>query len=274
MKAKFNETYDDFEEKVSSQILNPIFAVNSDLQIEYSALQEQITNLDRISYGEADDKFSPVMAQISLLKNRAEEESRAEEANYINLFKTQCMQEMFASFKNYLGIEPESTAFNLAEDLLYTEGQELLQALYEFFVIYRYENVCNYIKNIIEDNLNDIIAELKPNGDRKDLSLKTERKKLKNPGVALILDKLETVISEIIHGKYEVTDPIIEITKGLEDYWHNAIVLENLELVNVQELSSRYFGNLLYDFENQSDIFSMIVMEIRSKLFKTYAKQG
>ena len=115
---------------------------------------------------------------------------------------------------------------------------------------------------------------MKPNGDRKDLSLKTERKKLKNPGVALILDKMETVISDIIHGKYEITDPVIEITKNIEDYWHNAVVLENLELLSVQELSTRYFGNLRTDLDNSSDIFSMIVMEIRSKLFKTYAKQG
>lgn len=274
MKAKLNETYDDFEEKVSSQLINPIFAVNADIQVEYSALQEQLANLDKISYGTADDKFSSVLSQLFLLKNKAQEESRFEEANAINLFTTQCMQQMFATFKNYLGIDPDSTAFNLAEDLMYTEGRELLQALYEFFVIYRYENICNYIYNIIEDNLNDIISELKPNGDRKDLSLKTERKKLKNPGVALILDKMETVISEIIHGKYEITDPVIEITKNIEDYWHNAVVLENLELLSVQELSTRYFGDLCTDLDNSSDIFSMIVMEIRSKLFKTYAKQG
>jgi len=274
MKAKLNETYDEFEEKVSSQLLSPSFVINSDIQVEYSALQEQLANLDKISYGTADDKLSSVLSQLSLLNYKSEEESRFEEANTVKLFMSQCMHEMFATFKNYLGIDPNSTALNLSEDLMYTEGRELLQALYEFFVVYRYENICNYIYNIIEDNLNDIISDLKPNGDRKDLSLKTERKKLKNPGIALILDKMENVVSEIIQGKYEVNDPVIEITKNLEDYWHNAVILENLELISVQELSSRYFGNLKTDPENSADIFSMIVMEIRSKLFKTYAKQG
>jgi len=274
MKAKLNETYDEFEERVSSQLINPIFAVNADIQVEYSALQEQLANLDKISYGTADDKLSSVLSQLSILKQKAQEESRFEEANAINLFITQSMQQMFADFKNYMGIDPNSTAFNLSEDLLYTEGRELLQALYEFFVVYRYENICNYIYNIIEDNLNDIISDLKPTGDRKDLSLKTERKKLKNPGVALILDKMEIVISEIIHGKYEIDDPITEITKNLEDLWHNAVILENLELLSLQELSSRYFGNLLSDTDNSNAVLSMIIMEIRSKLFKTYAKQG
>lgn len=272
MQTKVNETYDEFEEDISANLLNPELIIDEDIQTKFNAIKFQLENLNKIYPSTARNNLSEFIENLSVISNAMEEKKESEKANILRTYMNDSLKFILQEMKEYMGIDPNSNAFNLIEDLMTTEGRDFVQALYEFLVVYRYENIVNLVFNIIESRIEDLAETYKPQVDRKDISSKTEKKKFKNTNISIIVNKLETIIDDILNGSFEISDPITTITKGLEDNWHNSVVLEEMDYISVPKLTTVYFGDL-YKQENKSEAYSMLVLSVRSKIYDKYASQ-
>lgn len=266
MKANFldyNEIYDDDDEKNSARLIDVDYPLNDSLQYGVDSVFFQLENLHQVNPSEAINHLNPLIKSISIAISNAEgKDGDIEAANLLKSYFYDTIIKILNIVKKYLYIDPESTTFKLEEDLIATEGIELASGLYEFLVVYRYENIANYVYQTVITNKEVISLEYKEKVDRKDLSSKSERKKVKKPCYAVIFDQLDLIIKEILMGKYQPEEVLFAITKDKEDEWHNDVVLTALESVALPKLFTSYIGSLY----NSKDIPSELIMQVRSRL--------
>lgn len=125
-----------------------------------------------------------------------------------------------------------SKTFNASVGINYSEDgtattDELLEAisdLYEFFVIRRYENICDYLVLEITKNKADYIERYKDvltEAEYNDLFLTQDRKKYKNISDAILIHFIDSIISDVAS----------QVTSGL-DFFKKLVNMDLYEVVN------------------------------------------
>jgi hypothetical protein len=272
MKTEFFETYDDKEEENSSGLLGASFTVSDDIKVKFDALMFQLSKLFVVTGTTPINHLESILDDIELTKSRLIPEQDGERLKVINEFSRDTMLTVLDSFKKFMNIPEESNIFGNIEDLVETEGREFIIALYEFFVIYRLENITNFVYNVINRNFKDIAASFKESINRKDISTKSERKKMKSSEHALVIDRIEEITHDVLNGNLEIGDSssaLETITAGLEDNWHNSVVSDELDSTNIPSLLEVYIGDLR-NSKDDHEAFSILVMQVRSKLVEKF----
>lgn len=272
MKTEFFETYDDKEEENSSGLLGASFTVSDDIKVKFDALMFQLSKLFVVTGTTPINHLESILDDIELTKSRLIPEQDGERLKVINEFSRDTMLTVLDSFKKFMNIPEESNIFGNIEDLVETEGREFIIALYEFFVIYRLENITNFVYNVINRNFKDIAASFKESINRKDISTKSERKKMKSSEHALVIDRIEEITHDVLNGNLEIGDSssaLETITAGLEDNWHNSVVSDELDSANIPSLLEVYIGDLR-NSKDDHEAFSILVMQVRSKLVEKF----
>ena len=264
-----NEVFDKFEAIDNyADITSNSSTISPDIRTMEDALLNQIQNLNHIAEYEPEDKFSPLFNSISILKKNLSEKAveNAEKLNVVNVYLSDIRQKIFSIMKTYLGISEESNTFGNLKDLEASELQSFIEALYKFLVTYRLENLVNFVYNMVGKNFKALVQTYKPLVNRQDLGAKDARRKAKSLDCAVVLDRIDNIAKDILSGSFEVEDFLAELTKGLEDEWHNAVVIDEFETVNLPDLQKAYIGDIL---ENP-DSLRQLTMKVYSLLSERY----
>jgi hypothetical protein len=264
-----NEVFDKFEAIDNyADITSNSSTISPDIRTMEDALLNQIQNLNHIAEYEPEDKFSPLFNSISILKKNLSEKAveNAEKLNVVNVYLSDIRQKIFSIMKTYLGVSEESNTFGNLKDLEASELQSFLEALYKFLVTYRLENLVNFVYNMVGKNFKALVQTYKPLVNRQDLGAKDARRKAKSLDCAVVLDRIDNIAKDILSGSFEVEDFLAELTKGLEDEWHNAVVIDEFETVNLPDLQKAYIGDIL---ENP-DSLRQLTMKVYSLLSERY----
>jgi len=264
-----NEVFDKFEAIDNyADITSNSSTISPDIRTMEDALLNQIQNLNHIAEYEPEDKFSPLFNSISILKKNLSEKAveNAEKLNVVNVYLSDIRQKIFSIMKTYLGVSEESNTFGNLKDLEASELQSFLEALYKFLVTYRLENLVNFVYNMVGRNFKALVQTYKPLVNRQDLGAKDARRKAKSLDCAVVLDRIDNIAKDILSGSFEVEDFLAELTKGLEDEWHNAVVIDEFETVNLPDLQKAYIGDIL---ENP-DSLRQLTMKVYSLLSERY----
>jgi len=264
-----NEVFDKFEAIDNyADITSDSTTISPDIRTMEDALLNQVQNLNHISEFEPEDKFGPLFNSISILKKNYQEHAdiNAEKLGVINVYVSDLRQKLFGIMKDYLGVAPESNAFGSIENLEASELHSFLEALYKFLVTYRLENLVNFVYNMVNKNFKALVQTYKPMVNRQDLGAKDARRKAKSLDCAVVLDRIDDITKDILSGSFEVEDFLSELTKGLEDEWQNAMIIEEFEAINLPQLQSAYLGDIL---ENP-DSLRQLTMKVYSLLSERY----
>jgi hypothetical protein len=264
-----NEVFDKFEAIDNyADITSNSTTISPDIRTMEDALMNQIENLNHIAEFEPEDKFSPLFNSISILRKSLSEqpEVNAEKLGVINTYTSDLRQKLFSIMKSYIGIDENSNAFGSLKDLESSELHNFIEALYKFLVTYRLENLVNYVYNMVNRNFKALVQTYKPLVNRQDLGAKDARRKAKSLDCAVVLDRIDDITKDILSGSFEVEDFLSELTKGLEDEWQNAMVIEEFEAVNIPNLEKAYIGDIL----ESPDSLRQLTMKVYSLLSERY----
>ena len=264
-----NEVFDKFEAVDNyADITSNSTTISPDIRTMEDALMNQIENLNHIAEFEPEDKFSPLFNSIGILRKSLSEriEVNAEKLSVINTYTSDLRQKLFSIMKSYIGIDENSNAFGSLKDLESSELHNFIEALYKFLVTYRLENLVNYVYNMVNRNFKALVQTYKPLVNRQDLGAKDARRKAKSLDCAVVLDRIDDITKDILSGSFEVEDFLSELTKGLEDEWQNAMVIEEFEAVNIPNLEKAYIGDIL----ESPDSLRQLTMKVYSLLSERY----
>lgn len=264
-----NEVFDKFEAIDNyADITSNSTTISPDIRTMEDALMTQIETLNHIAEFEPEDKFSPLFNSISILRKSLSEqpEVNAEKLGVINVYTSDLRQKLFSMMKSYIGIDENSNAFGSLQELESSELHNFIEALYKFLVTYRLENLVNFVYNMVNRHFKALVQTYKPLVNRQDLGAKDARRKAKSLDCAVILDRIDDITKDILSGSFEVEDFLSELTKGLEDEWQNAIVIDEFDSVNIPNLQTAYLGDIL----ESPDSLRQLTMKVYSLLSERY----
>lgn len=269
LEKPINEVFDKYENTDNyADISSNTATISPDIRTMEDALMNQMNNLGHVPESEPEDKFSALFNSVGILKKSLanNRELNDEKINVINTYISDIRQNLFEIMKKYIGIDENSNAFGSLKDLEASELQNFIEALYKFLVTFRLENLVNYVYNMVNRNFKALVQTYKPMVNRQDLGAKDARRKAKSLDCAVILDKIDEITKDILSGSFEVEDFLSELTKGLEDNWHNAMIIEEFEAVNIPELQTAYLGDIL----SSGDSLRQLTMKVYSLLSERY----
>jgi hypothetical protein len=269
LEKPINEVFDKYEDTDNyADISSNTATISPDIRTMEDALMNQMNNLGHVSESEPEDKFSPLFNSVGVLKKNLQEnrDLNAEKINVVNNYISDLRQNLFERMKAYIGIDENSNAFGSLRDLEASELHNFIEALYKFLVTYRLENLVNFVYNMVNRNFKALVQTYKPLVNRQDLGAKDARRKAKSLDCAVVLDKIDEITKDILSGSFEVEDFLSELTKGLEDNWHNAVIIEEFEAVNIPELRTAYLGDIL----ESGDSLRQLTMKVYSLLSERY----
>lgn len=264
-----NEVFDKFEAIDNyADITSNSTTISPDIRTMEDALMTQIETLNHIAEFEPEDKFSPLFNSISILRKSLSEqpEVNAEKLSVINVYTSDLRQKLFSMMKSYIGIDENSNAFGSLQELESSELHNFIEALYKFLVTYRLENLVNFVYNMVNRHFKALVQTYKPLVNRQDLGAKDARRKAKSLDCAVVLDRIDDITKDILSGSFEVEDFLSELTKGLEDEWQNAIVIDEFDSVNILNLQTAYLGDIL----ESPDSLRQLTMKVYSLLSERY----
>jgi len=195
-------------------------------------LLQQMDNLRIIPTETQENVFTGFTNSIMALREAARQKGNTDKANFLTEYLYDIRMRMLTKFKDFIGIEANGNTFGSVEGGG-ADFADLVQAFYLFLIIYRKENLTNYITKTILNHKKEFLATYKSRSSRKNIGAQKKYNSVSDASILVILDCLEDIINDVLEGTVASEDFYKEfqvMCADNEEEWQNAVLLDALEL--------------------------------------------
>lgn|SRR5574344_309486 len=175
------------------------------------------------------------------------------------------LEELFENKENFIAniisMITEKFAIEIDADII---GNKAAKTLYNFFVVYYYDNIKSFFINYIQKNKKIILTELKKQKSKiRDVTSVASKSKFNNSQDALLLNNIESVLFDIIPSE-ELGENFINFITDYDDDITNINITKFIDKGEIN-LENTY-ENFLEPFINREDGYAEIISDIIIKL--------
>lgn len=175
------------------------------------------------------------------------------------------LEELFENKENFIAniisMITEKFAIEIDDDII---GNKAAKTLYNFFVVYYYDNIKSFFINYIQKNKKTILSELKKQKSKiRDVTSVASKSKFNNSQDALLLNNIETVLFDIIPSE-ELGENFINF---ITDYDDDITNINITKFIGKGEINlENTYENFLEPFINRENGYTEIISDIIIKL--------
>ena len=235
-------------------------------------LNEQLADLNKIFAGSQDDIMTPLINSVTVLRDHARESGDADKANWLSGYIRDTHDRVFEKIKELIGLDSSNAFGSLTSGS--QDFNDLVHALYLFFIVYRKENITNYIANTIILRKKEMVNTYKNKSSKKNIGIQKKYKSVQDQSLVTLMDCLEDILNDLVQGIFTTNDFYHELQtmcSGKEDEWQNSVLLEYMQEPVLPEAMSKMIGPL-NDPKNsdaKQDIFMAVYENLSKNAFVT-----